>query len=304
MKRADMTRLRFTSTTCKAPPLARRFAAFRVVVLAAMMVAAMAAPRAQAAQAGDDGAWHVCRQAVAQAERQHGIPHNLLQAVALAESGRWNERNQARIAWPWTVYAEGRGRYLPSKAAALDEIERLRNKGVTNIDVGCMQINLFHHGAEFDGLAQMLEPAANADYAARFLKRLHEESRAWSIAVAHYHSRTPEHADRYRRRVLKLWPVAARQVAALGNKPAPVTADRPDTGQTRVPARRVPASQHRPRQPRQLSLRRPWRSARVQCLRSGSSATPVHSQPHSLRPTARQSRAASIEVRMGRRCGS
>lgn len=146
--------------------------------------------------------------------------------------GAGTNATRQELPGPWTVYAEGRGRYLPSKAAALDEIERLRNKGVTNIDVGCMQINLFHHGAEFDGLAQMLEPAANADYAARFLKRLHEESRAWSIAVAHYHSRTPEHADRYRRRVLKLWPVAARQVAALGNKPAPVTADRPDTGQT------------------------------------------------------------------------
>lgn len=164
-------------------------------------------------------AWRICRLNAGQAEREYRIPQNLLQAVALAESGRWNQRDQARIAWPWTVYAEGRGRYLPSREAALAEIDQLRDKGITNIDVGCMQINLHHHGDAFDSVDDMLDPARNTDYAARFLRDLHQESRAWSIAVAHYHSRTPKHANSYRRRVLKLWPVAARQ-AALARSPA------------------------------------------------------------------------------------
>lgn len=202
-------------------------AALLMAIAAALALAASDAQAGQAGAPGDDGAWLACRRAVAAAERQYDIPRNLLQAVALAESGRWRERDRAKIAWPWTVYAEGRGRYLPSKQAALDEIRRLRDKGVTNIDVGCMQINLHHHGDEFDSLSQMLEPATNADYAAGFLERLHQESRAWSVAVAHYHSRTPEYANRYRRRVLKLWPVAARQAAGLGRETAAV-----DTGRT------------------------------------------------------------------------
>jgi len=109
------------------------------------------------------------------------------------------------IAWPWTVYAEGRGRYLPSKAAAIKEVETLKAKGVKNIDVGCMQINLHYHPDAFSDLEAALDPKENTLYAAKLLKSLREESRSWNIAIAHYHSRTQKFNVPYRLKVLKIW---------------------------------------------------------------------------------------------------
>ncbi|WP_176244948.1 transglycosylase SLT domain-containing protein [Oceanibacterium hippocampi] len=147
------------------------------------------------------------------AEKTHRLPPQLLAAVALAESGRWDADRQARIAWPWTVYAEGRGRYYDSKAEAIAEVEALAAKGVRNIDVGCMQVNLKYHPDAFDDLETAFDPSANADYAARFLHELYKSRRSWGMAVAHYHSTTREHAVPYRKRVFALWQDERRRAA-------------------------------------------------------------------------------------------
>ena len=155
----------------------------------------------------------ICRDLIAEAEVRHRLPKLLMSAISLAESGRWNEQRKATIAWPWTVYAEGRGRYLLSKAAALAEVRNLRRKGVRNIDVGCTQVNLHYHGHAFATLEEALDPARNVDFAARFLRQLHRETRSWSMAAGYYHSRTAKLNRPYRGRVLKHWSNERRRVA-------------------------------------------------------------------------------------------
>jgi soluble lytic murein transglycosylase-like protein len=115
-------------------------------------------------------------------ERAEGIPPGLVQAVALAESGRWLEADRRSQAWPWTVTSGSDSFYLDSKQEALRKVLELRAAGRSNIDVGCMQINLGYHGDAFDSLAEALEPASNVAYGARFLKRLrlYFGSRCWS----------------------------------------------------------------------------------------------------------------------------
>ena len=44
----------------------------------------------------------------------------------------------------------------------------------------------------------MFDPLANASCVARFLRELHDERGDWLAAAGAYHSRTPEHATRYR----------------------------------------------------------------------------------------------------------
>jgi hypothetical protein len=44
----------------------------------------------------------------------------------------------------------------------------------------------------------MFNPERNALYAAHFLIELHREFGSWTEAAGAYHSRTPEHADRYK----------------------------------------------------------------------------------------------------------
>ncbi len=51
-------------------------------------------------------------------------------------------------------------------------VAAMRAAGMQSIDVGCMQINLRAHPAAFASIDDAFDPAANADYAARFLRDL------------------------------------------------------------------------------------------------------------------------------------
>ncbi|PKU26672.1 murein transglycosylase [Telmatospirillum siberiense] len=155
------------------------------------------------AHAMDDAA--VCGLETARQEKALGIPDRLLHAISLVESGRWNSESRASFAWPWTVMAEGEGRFLPSKAAAIAEVRKLQAAGVRNIDVGCMQVNLLAHPDAFASLDEAFEPATNVGYAGRFLVGLHDSTQNWPTAGAYYHSQTPNLAAAYKARLLSTW---------------------------------------------------------------------------------------------------
>lgn len=154
-----------------------------------------------------------CAEAVTAAEEKYRLPKRLLTALSLTESGHWHKERQEMIAWPWTVYAEGRGRYLPSKEEAIREVKALQAKGVRNIDVGCMQINLHYHPDAFEDLEAAFDPERNTLYAAELLSTLQAESRSWNVAIAHYHSRTKEYNVPYRQKVLDIWEKQRRKDA-------------------------------------------------------------------------------------------
>ncbi len=159
----------------------------------------------------------LCAAETAAMERRDGIPRHLLTAISLAESGRWDGASRANVAWPWTVTAEGRGRYFDSRAEALAEVEILITQGVRNIDVGCMQVNLLYHGGAFDSLEEAFDPRANTAYAATYLKAMYQTTGNWLQAAGYYHSTTPELNVPYMQKVIGLWrqqaggAVAARQ---------------------------------------------------------------------------------------------
>lgn len=171
---------------------------------------------AQAEDLGRDG--DLCR---FQTERQGdlgGLPDNLLTAISHVESGRYDSVREAKTAWPWTVMAEGRGRYFRTKAEAIADVRRLQARGIRNVDVGCMQINLFYHGDAFPDLETAFDPASNVAYAVKFLQDLKRETGAWTTAMTRYHSATPEYARRYKGKI-------EAELASLGSEPpASVTA--------------------------------------------------------------------------------
>ncbi|MSP66688.1 MAG: murein transglycosylase [Alphaproteobacteria bacterium] len=156
-----------------------------------------------------------CAGPIGAAESRHAIPRGLLQAISLAESGRYDPARSATAAWPWTINAEGDGKYFPSKREAVAFARGLQKRGVASVDVGCMQISLRHHKDAFADLDQAFDPTANVGYAAQFLVSLYEETRSWSQAVAFYHSRTPEAHVPYRSKVLQIWGETQRQAAAV-----------------------------------------------------------------------------------------
>ncbi len=150
-------------------------------------------------------AWNICQREVANVEKNEHIPAHLLSAISKVESGRWNKEKQAIIAWPWTITAEGEGKFFTSKQKAIQDIHTLIEMGVTNIDVGCMQINLFFHGDNFESIEQSLEPNLNVVYAAKYLKKMYRQGQNWTTAAGHYHSKTPKAFRVYKEKVVKIW---------------------------------------------------------------------------------------------------
>jgi hypothetical protein len=177
---------------------------FRNLLRRSCLAALLLAPTAAVADAGQNP-WTMCAKATNRVERDAGIPRQLLRAISKAESGRFHKGKQVVMAWPWTVMAEGRGRYLDSKAAAIAEVESLRARGVKNIDVGCMQVNLQYHPHAFASLDDAFDPLTNVTYAASFLKTLAAEQGSWAKAAAYYHSQNPARYRRYRAKIREIW---------------------------------------------------------------------------------------------------
>ncbi|HLF58885.1 MAG TPA: transglycosylase SLT domain-containing protein [Alphaproteobacteria bacterium] len=154
-----------------------------------------------------------CAAIIATAEKTEGIPRRLLTAISLAESGRYDADRREIIAWPWSINAEGAGRFFATKKDAIAAVKKLQARGVTSIDVGCMQVNLHHHADAFASLDAAFDPETNVAYAARFLTELRDETRSWSQAVAFYHSTSREFSAPYRSKVYRLWAEVRRRDA-------------------------------------------------------------------------------------------
>ena len=99
----------------------------------------------------------------------------------------------------------GQGHFYASKAEAVAAARQFLASGVQSIDVGCLQINLFYHPAAFASLDQAFDPQANADFAARMLLGLFQQTGSWPRAAAAYHSMTPALGQLYERKVLDAW---------------------------------------------------------------------------------------------------
>jgi soluble lytic murein transglycosylase-like protein len=220
-----------------AMPLALRpfFTRRPVFALAFALAVSLAGPSGLAQTPADS--WASCTRLTDRAERAHGLPAHLLSAISKVESGRWHAASGAILAWPWTVTAGGKGRFLPSKKAAIAEVERLRARGVRNIDVGCMQVNLHYHPEAFASLEEAFDPRRNVAYATRFLLELKARWGSWTRAVGNYHSNTPALSGRYRVKVFRALYAEKHRIAKArrATRLAALEAKR-KAPQTRVPS--------------------------------------------------------------------
>lgn len=203
-----------------------------LLIRSAILVTLLLAAGAPQAAAGE---WELCARETRRQESDGGLPRGLLTAISLVESGRWHDGRRENLAWPWTVTSGGEGKFFPSKAAAMRYVEALQARGVRNIDVGCMQINLRYHPRAFDSLDEAFDPAANVAYAVRFLQRLRRDSASWTEAATAYHSRTPHLASRYRAKLMRAW--KGREVRVAPTRVASLDRDKPTFAERRADAR-------------------------------------------------------------------
>ncbi|CAN1563036.1 LT_IagB_like domain containing protein [Paracoccaceae bacterium] len=133
----------------------------------------------------------LCEAAAAEAADLLGVPYEVLIAVSVVETGRNNRP------WPWTVNIEGESYWTDTASDAEAMVRNALDAGLTNIDLGCFQLNYRWHAAAFASIADMLDPASNTVYAAGYLLAQYDETGDWPAAAAAYHSATPEYAERY-----------------------------------------------------------------------------------------------------------
>lgn len=144
-----------------------------------------------------------CMHATQKIEKELQIKEHLLTTISSVETGRWNEKEQQSLAWPWTINAQGKGQFFKTKAEAVREVKRLQAQGVKSIDVGCMQINLSYHGNAFKSVEEAFDPEKNVRYGANFLKNLYEnKGNDWIKAAMAYHSSTPRKALKYKKKIV------------------------------------------------------------------------------------------------------
>lgn len=137
----------------------------------------------------------VCQQVGQAAEQAFDLPSGILVAIGKAESAQW----------PWTANVDGAAELYRSKAEALEALTRVRSPRPANMDIGCFQISMRYHPNAFASMDQALDPATNANYAARFLRELHQRTGDWARAIGMYHSATEGLEGEYRDRVMALW---------------------------------------------------------------------------------------------------
>lgn len=233
----------------------------------------------------------LCAAETARAERTYNIPSQLLDAISLVESGKYDPESRAVLAWPWTVMAEGEGRYFPTKAEAVAEVRKLKARGVKNIDVGCMQVNLMYHGDQFSSLEEAFEPASNVSYAARFLRGLYASTNHWPTAASYYHSQTPNLAATYREKLMKVWNAGGSRNAIASLSPVSPGANRVQLQANATPR---PVSS-----PRVDEVREAWRSNRTAAQEEARSIANAYRQARMVEYQMR--RAKMVELRQALR---
>jgi hypothetical protein len=174
--------------------------------IAALCVLCMHAARADTPDSA------ACGIAGRAAEQAGGLPANMLVSIGMVESGRADPLSGHVAPWPWTVNADGAGRYFENKADAEAFVRLAESSGAHDVDVGCFQISLQSHPDAFASLDAAFDPVANANYAAVFLNQLKSQTGSWNTAIADYHSALPDLGLPYQRLVLAAW-------HGLGNAP-------------------------------------------------------------------------------------
>lgn len=142
-----------------------------------------------------------CARLAAEAGAEAGLPDGLLPAISLVESGR-GTGNGGIAPWPWTLNEGGKGMYFDTREEALAYLADALARGVTNIDIGCMQLNWKWHSAGFASPEEMIDPTRNTRYAARFMTELHSRLGSWEVAASAYHSTDPDRGRRYLEKVM------------------------------------------------------------------------------------------------------
>lgn len=137
-------------------------------------------------------------------EKKYRIPRDLLYAISIHEAGKPHSYNLS-IVWPWSLHINGKAYYLKNGRSSLRFVKKQISRGITNIDIGCMQINFKYHSKNFKSISHMINPKYNIEYASKFLLSKYKKTRSWKKAVSQYHSHNVPLGSKYADKIFRIY---------------------------------------------------------------------------------------------------
>ena len=171
--------------------------------VAAVILTLIGSTQARAAPRVDE-----CTHQTVTLEHERGLPAGMLLAISMAESS-YGGRPQ-----PYALRIGGRSLYPATLSQATRRLHAALQDGQQNINAGCMQLSLQHHGVAFDPPERILEPAGNVRRAAVLLVALHRDYHSWTAALAHFQGGGVAQQQKYICRVWRYLRVLAPASAA------------------------------------------------------------------------------------------
>ena len=157
-----------------------------------------------------------CATSIESVEKKYKIPHKLLSAISLTETGRTVDG--AFVSWPWSLNVSGKSFIFDSQENTKNFLQEKIDNKVNNIDIGCMQINYKYHKKSFEDLNSFLDPDKNVEWAAKFLVSLYNKHKSWNIAISRYHSSNPVRMKKYLLKVHKNWKIERQKKYSFRQK--------------------------------------------------------------------------------------
>lgn len=130
-----------------------------------------------------------------EAEKQYEIPSGILMAIAKVESN-------VKL---YSLNINGKPRIASTQNEAIQIAKQSIKSGISNVDIGIMQLNYYWHGKEFENIEDMIKPEKNIAYAASYLKSLKDQHGSWRKAIRYYHSAKRELNGKYSKKVILTW---------------------------------------------------------------------------------------------------
>jgi hypothetical protein len=126
---------------------------------------------------------------------QSKVDPYLLYAIALAESQKAS--GPVVRPWPWAVNVAGKGYYFSDLRAAEEFVDAQLDKGITNMDIGPLQVNVLWHGFRVSDPKELFHlPTAIKVGADILSEALASSPNDQTLAVGRYHNWTDERRAR------------------------------------------------------------------------------------------------------------
>jgi hypothetical protein len=138
------------------------------------------------------------------AAKAAGVSAYDLYGIALQETKmRWGDGSVRP--WPWTLVLNGpkaKSLRYGSKEETARALASFVAHGITNIDIGLMQVNWKYNGHKYVRSAtDLVDPLTNVIVAAHVLRKTIKAAKTKNQGIGHYHSWTPWRSERYASRV-------------------------------------------------------------------------------------------------------